>query len=106
MYAIIADGAHQYRIEEGQVLMVERKKDLPEDAKTIEFDRVLLIGDVEEGPKVGRPVVDGAKVTAAVLGEVKGDKIIIRKRRRRKKYQLKQGHRQRYLRVKVERIES
>lgn len=104
MYVIINDGAHQYRVEEGQVLEVERK-DLPEDAKTIEFDRVLLVGDVEDGPKVGQPVVDGAKVTAAVLGEFKGEKLTIRKRRRRKNYQLKKGHRQKYLRVKIEKIE-
>ncbi|MGD2109802.1 MAG: 50S ribosomal protein L21 [Phycisphaerae bacterium] len=105
MYAIINDGAHQYRVEEGQVLEIERK-DLPEDTTTIEFDRVLMIGDGEEGPKVGQPVVEGAKVTASVLGEVKGDKLTIRKRRPRKNSQLKKGHRQKYLRVKVEKIEA
>jgi len=104
MYAIINDGSHQYRVEEGQILEVERK-DLPEDTETIEFDRVLLVGDVEDGPKVGQPTVEGAKVTAKVLGEVKGDKLVIQKRRRRKHYRLKKGHRQKYLRVKVDKIE-
>ena len=105
MYAIIADSSHQYRVEEGQILEVERKKDLPEDAKTIEFDRVLFVGDVDDGPKVGQPVVENARVIASVLGEVKGQKIIIQKHRRRKNYQLKQGHRQKYLRIRVDKIE-
>ncbi len=104
MYAIINDGAHQYRVEEGQVLEIERK-DLPEDTKTIEFERVLMVGEVEDGPKVGQPTVEGAKVTATVLGESRGDKITIHKRRPRKNYKLKKGHRQKYLRVKVEKIE-
>ena len=76
MYAIISDGAHQYRVEEGQILELQRR-DLPEDAKTIEFDRVLLVGDIEEGARIGRPVVEGAKVTASVMGEFKGEKITI-----------------------------
>ena len=104
MYAIISDGAHQYRVEEGQVFEVQRK-DLPEDAETFEFDRVLMVGDLEEGPKIGQPVVEGAKVTAAVLGEIKGNKIIVQKFRRRKKYAVKQGHRQKYLQLKVQSIE-
>ena len=104
MYAIISDGAHQYRVEEGQVFEVQRK-DLPEDAETFEFDRVLMVGDLEEGPKIGRPLVEGAKVTAAVLGEIKGDKITVQKFRRRKKYAVKTGHRQKYLQLKVQSIE-
>ena len=104
MYAIISDGAHQYRIEEGQVLEVQRKN-LPENAETIEFDRILLVGDLEDGPRIGQPVVEGAKVTASILGEIKGDKIVIQKQRRRKGYQLKRGHRQKYLQVKVDKIE-
>jgi large subunit ribosomal protein L21 len=104
VYAIISDGTHQYRVEEGQVLEVQRK-DLDEDAKTIEFDRVLMVGDLEGGPKIGQPVVDGARVKATVLGEIKGDKLVIQKFRRRKGYSLKKGHRQRYLQVKVEKIE-
>jgi large subunit ribosomal protein L21 len=63
------------------------------------------VGDLEGGPKIGQPVVDGAKVKATVLGEIKGDKIIIQKFRRRKGYSLKKGHRQRHLQVKVDKIE-
>ena len=104
MYAIISDGAHQYRVEEGLVLEVQRK-DLPEDTKTYEFDRVLLVGDIDDGPKIGVPVVEGAKVTATVLGEIKGDKIVIQKIRRRKNYSLKKGHRQKFLQVRIDKIE-
>ena len=103
MYAIINDGSHQYKVEEGQVFEVQRK-DLAEGTESIEFDRILLVGDVDGGPKIGQPVVEGAKVTAKVLGEIKGDKLVIQKFRRRKGYSLKKGHRQRYLRVKVEKI--
>ncbi len=105
MYAIISDGAHQYRVDEGQTLEVQRK-DLPEDAKTVEFDRILFVGDLEDGPKVGQPVVEGAKVTAAVLGEIKADKIIIQKIRRRKGYRLRKGHRQKHLQVRIDKIEA
>ena len=105
MYAIISDGAHQYRVEEGQVLAVQRK-DLPEDAQQIDFDRVLFVGDVEGGSKIGQPTVAGAKVTASVLGEFKDNKIVIRKHRRRKGYALKAGHRQQLLQVRIEKIEA
>ncbi|MHC4695258.1 MAG: 50S ribosomal protein L21 [Planctomycetota bacterium] len=104
MYAIISDGGSQYRVEEGLTLDLQLK-DLAEDAKTVEFDRVLMVGDIEDGPKIGQPTVEGAKVTASVVGEVKGDKITVVKFRPRKRYTRTQGHRQRYLRVKVDKIE-
>lgn len=110
MYVIISDGGHQYRVEEGQILEVQRKDstDLKESADggaTCEFERVLLVGGVEGGARIGRPVVQGAKVTAKVIGEIKGDKITIQKFRRRKGYHVKTGHRQRFLRVAVEKID-
>lgn len=105
VYAIISDGSHQYRVEEGQIVDVQRR-DLPEGTTAVEFDRVLFVGDRPSGPAVGRPVVEGARVTASVAGEIKGDKIIVRKFRRRKNYALKKGHRQKYLRVKIEKIEA
>ena len=104
MYAIISDGPHQYRVEEGQELDVERK-DLPDDAQTIAFDRVLFVGGADGGPRIGQPIIDGAKVTAKVLTEFKGEKIHIQKYRRRKTYKRRTGHRQRFLRVKIEKIE-
>lgn len=103
MYAIINDGAHQYRVEEGMVFEVQRKE-LPEGTKSVTFDRVLFVGDTGGAPKVGQPLVAGASVTASVVEEIKGDKIFIQKFRRRKNYARKTGHRQRFLQVKVEKI--
>jgi large subunit ribosomal protein L21 len=103
VYAIVSDGSHQYKVEEGLIFEVQLK-DLPEDAKTLEFDRVLMVGDVEGGPRVGTPTVSGAKVSATVVRELKGDKLFTQKFRRRKGSSVKTGHRQRYLQVKVEKI--
>ncbi|UCE61228.1 MAG: 50S ribosomal protein L21 [Phycisphaerales bacterium] len=104
MYAIISDGEHQYRVEEGQTFQIQRH-DLSEDATTFEFDHVLMVGDIEDGPKIGQPALEGAKVVATILGEIKGDKITVQKFRRRKHYSRKTGHRQRYLKLKVDKIE-
>lgn len=103
MYAIISDGGFQYRVQDGLEFEVQLR-DLPADAKTIEFDRVLMVGDLPDGPQIGQPTVPGARVLATVLGEIKGDKQIIQKFARRKGYHLKKGHRQRYLRVRVDKI--
>ena len=104
MYAIIEDGAHQYKVEQGTRLDVQLH-DLDENQNAVEFDKVLLLSDGTD-IKVGQPYVAGAKVTASVVGEVKGDKITIVKFRRRKNYRRKQGHRQKYLRVVVDKIEA
>lgn len=103
MYAIIADGNHQYRVEEGQIIEVQIK-DLPEGTTTFHFDRVLLVGDMEGGPKIGRPTVPGASVSATVVDRFKGDKIKIQKFRRRKGYCVRTGHRQNYFEMKIEKI--
>lgn len=102
MYAIIEDGAHQYRVEEGMRLDVHLH-DLDDEQDTLEFDKVLLVRDGEQ-THVGQPYVAGAKVSATIEGEIKGDKITIIKFRRRKKYRRKQGHRQRYLRLRIDKI--
>ncbi len=104
MYAIVSDGSHQYRVEEGQIIEVERKA-LADGAETFEFDRVLFVGGLDDGAKLGQPVVEGAKVKASVMGELKGDKLVIQKHRRRKNYSVKKGHRQKYLQLKIESIE-
>jgi large subunit ribosomal protein L21 len=104
VYAIIEEGAHQYKVEEGQTFEVERRE-LEEGQEVLEFDRVLMVSD-GESHKIGRPYVEGAKVTAKVAGEVKGDKITIIKIRRRKGYRRKMGHRQQYLQVKIDKIEA
>lgn len=104
VYAIIADGSHQYKVEEGQMFEVQRK-DLEDGATSITFDRVLLVS-ADGDTKVGQPTIEGAAVTASIIREVKGPKLVIQKLRRRKNSRLKKGHRQKYLQVKVEKIEA
>lgn len=98
MYAVIATGGKQYRVSEGSVLRVEK---LEADAgASVEFDRVLLVGQGAE-VKVGSPYVEGGKVVATVQSHGKSDKVTIVKFRRRKHY-LRQGtHRQPYTEVRV-----
>lgn len=103
MYAIIADSGKQYRVEEGQVLVIDYRDDLAEGA-AVTFDRVLCLSG-EKGIRIGKPVVDGAKVTGKVLvKEEKGEKLVIQKMRRRKNYRRRTGHRQVFTRVQIEKI--
>ncbi len=100
MYAVIEDSGTQFKVSEGDIIRVDlRQGDDTPDA--IEFDRVLLVSDGEGDTRLGRPVLDGAKVSADVLTEVRGDKVTIIKFRRRKGYRRKKGHRQRFLRVRI-----
>lgn len=102
LYAIVEDSGRQFRVRQNDVIDVDLR-DLPDGAETIEFDRVLLIGDEQEqgSTKIGQPWLDGAKVVARIDGEIKDDKITVVKFKRRKGYRRKQGHRQRYLRVTI-----
>jgi large subunit ribosomal protein L21 len=104
VYAIIEDGGRQYKVAEGDTIEVDRR-DLPEGQDTLEFDRVLMLGDGDNSV-VGQPLVTSAKVTARIAGEIKGDKIIVQHFKRRKDSRTKTGHRQRYLRVTIEKIHS
>ena len=103
MYAIFADGGRQYKVEEGQELDIDYRDVSKGDE--LEFDQVLAVSD-DDGLKLGRPNVDGAKVTAEVLGARFGDKIVIQKIRRRKNSRHKAGHRQIYTTVRVQKIEA
>ncbi len=104
LYAIIEDGSHQYMVREGDTFEVQRR-DLTDGQDTIAFGHVVMLGDGADS-KIGQPYVEGAQVVARIAGEIKGDKIDIIKFRRRKGYRRKTGHRQKYLRVTVERIEG
>lgn len=104
MYAIFVDGGRQYKVEPGQRLDIDLRKDL-NSGDTVEFGEVLAIGG-DEGLKLGSPAIEGAKVTAKVIGEEKGDKIHITKFRRRKSYHRRIGHRQSYTRVEIAEIAS
>ena len=103
MYAIVATGGKQYRVKEGEKLRVEKLS--AETGDLIELDSVLLAG---EGPdiKVGAPYIDGAKVTATVVGNGRGDKVKIVKFRRRKHYRKQMGHRQSYTEIEITSISA
>ncbi len=103
MYAIIKSGGKQYRVEEGQIIKVEK---LPVNEKeTVEFDKVLSVVD-GDNTKFGQPYVEGAKVTGKVIEQGKDKKIIVFKYKSKKRYRRKTGHRQPYTRVLVEKIEA
>jgi large subunit ribosomal protein L21 len=97
MYAVIKTGGKQYRVSEGQKLRVERLAGNPGDALT--FDEVLLVGG--DTPKIGRPLVSGASVSAQILSQDRSKKIIVFKLRRRKNYRRKQGHRQPFTELQI-----
>jgi len=107
MYAIIEDSGTQIRVSPGEVIDIDLR-DLGRSKKTITFDRVLLVGDSasEDAAAIGTPYLDGATVKAEVLDEIRGEKIDVIKFKRRKGYRRKQGHRQRYLRVRIKDIKS
>lgn len=100
MYAVIRDRGRQYTVRAGETLRVDRLEQEP--GASIELGEVLLLGG--EQAQVGTPTVKGAVVRATVLGEHKDAKIIVFKKKRRKMYRRKQGHRQRYTDVQVESI--
>ena len=101
MYAVLTSGGKQYRVEPGSTLIVER---LAEEAgASITFDRVLLVGD-GEAVTVGTPLVSGATVSATVLGEELGPKIIIFKFKQKATYRRRTGHRQHLTRVRIDGI--
>jgi large subunit ribosomal protein L21 len=103
MYAVVTTGGKQYRVEAGNELTIER---LAADAGTsVTFDRVLLVGDGET-VTVGTPVVDGATVSATVLGESLGPKLVIFKFKQKVKYRRTTGHRQHLTRVRIDEISA
>jgi large subunit ribosomal protein L21 len=101
MYAVIETGGKQYRVNEGDVIRIEK---LPEEVgSVVTFEKVLLVSAGDK-VSVGTPVVDGAKVTGKVVEQDRAKKIIVFKKKRRKGYQVKQGHRQDYTGVLIEKI--
>ena len=109
MYAIIEQGAKQYKVTEGDCLNIELT-DVAGDAKTLEMDKVLFVNDGKE-VKIGTPYLEGAKVTASfkTIAEeavVKGKKLYPMHFRRRKNSKRRIGHRQKYLQVVIDKIEA
>jgi large subunit ribosomal protein L21 len=101
MYAVIKTGGKQYRVSPGESIDVEK---LPYDVgEQIELDEVLLVSN-DSDPKIGKPLVEGAKVKATVTRQTKGRKVIIFKFRPSKRYRRKKGHRQHYTRLRIDEI--
>jgi large subunit ribosomal protein L21 len=101
MYALVEIKGFQYKAEKGKTLLVSRMEN--EKGQAVEFDSVLFISD-DTSVKVGNPYVKNAKVKAVVQDHVKGDKIVVFKHKKRKRYNKRQGHRQPYTMLKVEDI--
>ena len=98
MYAVIKTGGKQYRVQQGDVIFVEKID--TQANETVTFEEVLLVGDGEQ-TKVGAPVVAGAKVEGKVLAQVKAKKIVVYKYKAKKNERKKQGHRQPYTKVEI-----
>lgn len=101
MYAIVEIAGQQFKVEKDRKIFVNRLAQ--NEGESVEFDRVLLI-DNEGAVKIGAPTIEGAKVTAKVLEHLKGDKVIVFHKRRRKGYEKKNGHRQYLSQIQIESI--
>ena len=103
MYAIIRTGGKQYQVAPGERVRVEKLTG--EIGETVELADVLLVAD-GENVKVGQPVVDGAKVTATIVEQDKAKKVLVFKKKRRKGYRVKTGHRQPYTALEIKEISA
>ncbi|MFC2170312.1 50S ribosomal protein L21, partial [Acidobacteriota bacterium] len=103
MFAVIKTGGKQYRVQEGDVIQVEKLNS--DEGQKIRFDQVLLI-EQEEKTLIGTPFVEKAEVRAVIVENFRGKKIIVFKKKRRKQYKRKTGHRQELTKVRIEEIVS
>lgn len=101
MFAVIKTGGKQYLVEEGKMLNVEKLE--LNDGETVEFDALLVAGD---DVKVGAPTVSGAKVTAKVIETGKGKKIDVIKYKPKSRYRRKNGHRQPFTKIEIQKISA
>jgi len=101
MYAIVDIAGQQYKVAKDQYVYAPKMEG--ETGTAVSFDKVLLM-DSGKGVEVGAPLIKGAKVSGKILEHVKGDKVIIFKKKRRKGYAVKNGHRQQYTKVQIESI--
>ncbi len=101
MYAMVEIKGNQYKAEKGELLTVDVVAS--EKGDVVEFDSVLLLRD-DKNLKIGEPYIAGAKVKAVVEDHVRGDKVIVHKYKRRKRYKRTRGHRQHYTVLRVEEI--
>jgi large subunit ribosomal protein L21 len=101
MYAVILTGGKQYRVEKGNIVLVEKLVSNP--GEEIVLDKVLIVGDTDKAT-IGRPLVEGAKVLAEVVRQTRGAKVIVFKKRSKKGYKKTQGHRQYFTELKIKDI--
>jgi large subunit ribosomal protein L21 len=101
VFAVVEIAGKQYRVAQNDTLSVPALKE--KIGSHIRFEKVLLMGS-EQGVKVGNPVVPGATVEAAVLGHLKGDKVTVFRKKRRKGYRVKRGHRQGHTQIQITKI--
>ena len=101
MFAIVTIAGQQFKVEEGQELFVHQLE--ANEGDNVTFDQVLLL-EKDGNVSLGTPVLNTAKVNATVLGHQKGDKVIVFKKKRRKGYRVKNGHRQRFTKIKIDSI--
>jgi large subunit ribosomal protein L21 len=104
MYAVVATGGKQYRVQAGDVIFVEKL--IAEVDSTVELTEVLAVETDNAGIKIGTPVVEGAKVVAKVVAQGKAKKVIVFKYKSKKDYRRKNGHRQPYTKLLIEKIEA
>lgn len=98
MYAVVEIAGQQYKVNPSEKLYVPKLESAVDSV--VKFDKVLLLGD-EKSVKVGSPVVAGASVAAKVLAHVQDDKVIVFKKKKRKGYRVKRGHRQQYTHIEI-----
>lgn len=103
MYAIVEIAGQQFKVEKDQQIFVHRLKE--DEGTKVDFDNVLLI-DNDGKVNVGAPAIEGAKVSASVVRHLKGDKVIVFKKKRRKGYKKKNGHRQYLTEIKIDNIKG
>lgn len=101
MYAIVDIAGQQFKVEKERKIFVHRLD--ANEGETVEFEKVLLL-DNNGSVTIGAPTINGAKVTAKVLSHVKGEKVIVFKKKRRKTYRKKNGHRQCFTQIQIENI--
>ena len=103
MYAIVKTGGKQYKVAEGDTIFVEKLE--ADEGESVVFDQVLPVVHAAD-VKIGRPMVDGAKVTGKVMAHGKGKKILVFKYKAKSNYRKRQGHRQPFTKVVIEKIEA
>lgn len=104
MYAVIETGGKQYRVAPGDVIDVELVAGAGEKGSAVRFDRILMVSG-DHGVELGKPVLEGAAVTASLVGAVRGPKIRVFKMKRRKQYRRTKGHRQNLHRIRIDEIQ-